>query len=339
VKGNETLIAWLGSVCAAGAALAGFRRDSTWSLVIGLALFAASLSVLLGLGARAAVGPARAFRPRRTRVRRPTGWTYTSDGFLSVATMNALQKVSSHPGFLHADTRHATPWVQVAVLVPCEPLAGEPSTSALKDAFLAFLGNSVVRSVVSPIVGPIDARVWAGYAGNGRRLSEAILAASGEDVAEAPCAAALLLLEQSGEHFQLKRGGAELVLRIQMAGIESKLPASLEWWHRWLLNLLELPDAFQEFLARELHLATHEDPAASVGFRLESQSGLDQLFDVRSYPVLPGRRSHRQWLGYFNAMANGQLSAKAAADALTAVCDYGIGVQDYEVELDRLTLG
>jgi hypothetical protein len=156
-----------------------------------------------------------------------------------------------------------------------------------------------------------------------------------------PAAAALLVLEQSGETSRFASGAAELVLRVQLegAGCDGALPLSVEAWHRWLTDVLAVPAIFAEFLAQQLGMVLDGAKPVAVGFRLESDrsaAGLGQLIDTRAYPVIPGSHAHQQWLGYFTDSQGGVSPERAAAQALSAVFDYGLHIQDYEPDLDRL---
>lgn len=261
-------------------------------------------------------------------------WRYTTEGVEAVSAMNAFNKSVSHVGYTQ-DHGEKSSRVVVSILVPCDPLADAPPTSALVKAFLRLLSGSTVMSVALKLgLGARDLS-WYSYTSNGVLNNQAILALSPDNEA-APAAAAILNLNDSRVRFQYLQDPelAEMVLRF-----EPRLgsPLTLAQLYDVLLGILSVPDSLGRFLSDDVKVSTYADRPVQVGVCLEGQQYLTDLIDPGDVVSPPGMGRGRQYLIYLLGEPSGKTKSAAVIDALRGLCDYGLHVQGYEDQLTALT--
>jgi hypothetical protein len=267
-----------------------------------------------------------------------SAWRHTTEGMEATGAMNGIQKRLSHPTNAVHGPDMPPAVVTVALIVGSDPLGTEPSTPALRTAFLRFLGRSPVLSLVDEVAAiPVGAS-WSSYGGNGRLMLGAILGDT-EDEQMAPRASALFNLPSNQQvAFQSSRS-SELILRIECRDADGApaSPASLSEWHTRLVTVLGIPAAFAEFLADEVRVATRGEPPVQLGIRLEARPNLTALVDIGASRRLAGTTVTTEFPSYLIGSRSGTPPARAALDILRTWCDHALHLDDYEAQLAELS--
>jgi hypothetical protein len=199
-----------------------------------------------------------------------------------------------HPGM-----HDQSPYVRIGVCVACEPVSSDMGSSRIGSRLVQFLSRDPVAALTSSLTHVADDVSWIRQAGHGVIRLEATLG----DTAEAGklVASAMLLPPVAGIQLHGRPDGvACLWLHFEPHGPDGTAarPASLAVWH-WRLRLaISLAAGFAEFLADDLSLVTHDDPAARVGVLLNASSSMSELVDIELLHTLPGAIPSRQFLGY-----------------------------------------
>lgn len=265
-------------------------------------------------------------------------WQHTTDGAEVPALMRIRDVAMSHPGYMHP--QHKPPSVRIGILVACDPLGAEPSTSELRNRFLGLLHLQPVIDAIAAISYVSPNAFWQPWAGHGRFNLEAVLAEHAEDTTEAPVASALMLLPETGTTaFGRDTRFAELVIHIEPRSKDGTPPpaAPLDTWHHRLVEALSVPQAFAQFLANKLELATSAEPPAQFGVWLNAPHTMAKLVDIKKLPTLPGAPASSWFVGYAIAQTPGVPATTLAVELLRQMCDYTLHVQDYEPLLAPLS--
>jgi hypothetical protein len=254
-------------------------------------------------------------------------WRYTSDGFEATPLMNmANTAMPGHPG-----THDRSPFVRIGVCVACEPLSQDAGSSRIGSRFVQFLSRDRVAALTSSLTYVADDVSWSRQAGHGVIRLEATLGDTGE--AGKPVASAMLLPPVDGIHLQGRPDSvACLWLHFEPRAQDGTTarPADLAAWHGRLQLAISLATGFSEFLAGDLGLVTHDDPAARVGVLLKAASSMGELVDTGSLRPLPGATPSQQFLGYAIADRTGKPASDIARTTLAQLCEYTLHLDDFE---------
>ena len=266
-------------------------------------------------------------------------WRPTLNGHEVPGLMMITHKGFSHHGYMRPSSEDRPPSVRFGVLVACDPLGPTPTTSALRERFLSFLGSQPVAGLIDALTYADDDLSWMSYASNGRIHNEAVLV-SGADQQEVPVVSATLNLNEDG----LARYGhdsrtAELVLHIEVRDKDGGAapPAGFRAWHEALVLALEVPRAFGHFLSQDLGLATHGEPPAQLSLELRARRGIAELIDAGDLPTVAGSSRSSSFHGYMIAEHDGRESGDATVEMLTSICDHALYLHGYEDHLTNLS--
>jgi len=264
-------------------------------------------------------------------------WRHTPNGAEAPGLMMITRKGFSHPGYM-TQPPEKPPAVRIGMLVTCDPLGEKPSTSDLRDKFLAFLSRSPITELIPGLTYVGDDLSWRSYASNGRINNEAILTAS-DDQTDAPVISALMILNEAG----LPRYGhdsrvAELVLHVEPRDkVGQPAPAAdFKAWHESFVRALAVPSAFAQFLSQDVGIETYGDPPTQFGVQLTAYRSITQLVDPGGLPTVAGSQPSNWFLGFMIAERDGKGAGDVAVDLLTRVCDHALHLHGYEVELAKL---
>ena len=128
---------------------------------------------------------------------------------------------------------------------------------------------------------------------------------------------------------------AELVMHIEPRdhGQQATAPMDFGRWYtaisgRWRC-LLRSRNSFAE----DVGVATYADPPAECGIELWGYRSLTELVDSGVLRPVPGSWQSNQFLGYMIASRNGKSAGDVAVSLLTALCDHGLRLDNYESAL------
>lgn len=180
---------------------------------------------------------------------------------------------------------------------------------------------------------------WTAWGDNPRRVFGAVL--NGHDSQAAPIAwARLLPREDDASHTMHDPQFAEFVLHVFpriASGAPAPAPAAnLAAWHDRLGRVLTLPEAFANFLAYDLGLATTGEPPAQIGISLDTPHTMTELVDTEDIPVLAGTSAATWFLAWAIADPEGQTAPGVTHSWLTQMCDSTLHLDGYEPFLDAL---
>jgi predicted nucleotide-binding protein len=266
-------------------------------------------------------------------------WRHTSEGMDAVGAMNSLQKRLSHPGYGARVSGTEPPIVRFGLFVACDPLGENPSASALRAAFLAFLDRPPVRSLLGQLTAIPSDVSWSNYDGNGRLMLGAVLGDTKQETSAPIASAVLNLHDNQATRTRDYRRCAELILAVEprdTAGVPAS-PVSLARWHERLVTALELPTAFAGFLSEEVDVETYDEPAVQFGVCLEAQPSVGALIDTASFERVLGSVATSHFPSYFIAERGGRRPAQAAIDMLKTWCDHALHLDGYEGALSGLS--
>jgi len=95
-------------------------------------------------------------------------------------------------------------------------------------------------------------------------------------------------------------------------------------WTDHIRRALELPDALNSLLTKQLNLKTHAEPPVVLGFRLETPHDLAELFDITGLTTLPEGQRKREAIGYFISDRTGAPGNEAVDRMIRDVLLYGL---------------
>jgi len=252
-------------------------------------------------------------------------WDYTSDGQQAAAAMSAMEIVLPGTGYsLQPGERPA--WVRFVVLVGCSEISPDASGPLLWSQFQGFLKQPPVTSLVNSLASDGLGLLWTRWATRSAGVVDAVLTSGAED--QAVASARLELPDGTRRQFRDPRC-AVLILHFESPRKNGRpmAPAGPVSWNDHTLRALELPQALAAFLSRVLGLVASGSPPATLGFRLEAQRDMAELFDITGLHQLPGSRHTSQAIGYFIGNPEGRPPADAANRMITDVLRYTLQVE------------
>ena len=168
-----------------------------------------------------------------------------------------------------------------------------------------------------------------------QRLPEGALA--DEDETAPPTAWAMASFNEGTPMFGQDDRCADLLLLVRPRSEDGRTPppAQLEHWRDALVASLALPASFSCFLAGS-GMRTYDSPPAKFGFALAAGGSLEELVDTSRFRPLNGSTSSRSITSYAVAERRGHDAEEVALDVLRFWLEYGLKVEGYEAELDRL---
>ena len=99
--------------------------------------------------------------------------------------------------------------------------------------------------------------------------------------------------------------------------------------------LLKVVMQTTRWVADDLGLVTHDDPAARVGVLLNAARSMTELVDTGLLHTLPGAVPSGQFLGYAIADRTGRPASDIARTMLAQLCEYTLHLGDFEPALAR----
>jgi hypothetical protein len=246
----------------------------------------------------------------------------------------------SHRAYMERPAEDAPPSVKIGMLVACQPSGPMPGGTELRAKFAAFLGSAALNQLLAALTdtGPPSVS-WKNLAGNGPRTLEAALTAADNPLDDVPAASALFLPPTPGESLYGRNGrAATLLLYIEPRTADGQVPpaADLATWHERFRLALQLPQAFADFLATDLGLATSDDPPAQLGIWLQSTQPLTTMVDTQGLRTLPGSWPQNQFIGWALAATDGGPAQQAARDLAIQLCEYTLHLDAYEQALAKI---
>jgi hypothetical protein len=100
--------------------------------------------------------------------------------------------------------------------------------------------------------------------------------------------------------------------------------------------LLKVVMQTTRWVADDLGLVTHDDPAARVGVLLNAARSMTELVDTGLLHTLPGAVPSGQFLGYAIADRTGRPASDIARTMLAQLCGYTFHLGDFEPALAAL---
>lgn len=249
-------------------------------------------------------------------------WSYTSDGAKAPAAMSAMEIVLPGTGYRkQGDQRPA--WIRFVVLIGCSEITPEAGGAQLWVQFQRFLQQPPVTSLISSLSSPSKGLAWIRWATNSPGVIDAVLTSGDEDNAVA--SARLEVPDGMHRHFRDDHC-AMLALHFEPSNKDDTPvpPNGPVSWTDHILRVLELPQALAVFLADVLDLTTSAEPAATIGFRLESQHDMAEIIDITGLQLLRGGHRTSQAIGYFIASRDGSQATEATDRMITDVLRYAL---------------
>lgn len=194
---------------------------------------------------------------------------------------------------------------------------------ALWPIFMKFLKDQPVTSLVNSLTRPPLGTKWTRWATRGAGITDAVFTPGEEKDA---VASARLELPDGVPRHGRDPGYAMLLLHFEPpAQSENRLMATGPVaWTDHMRRALELPDALNRLLTKQLGLSTSAPPPVVLGFRLEAQKDLAELIDITGLTNLPGGQHGSQAIGYFIDDSDGEPPGEAASRMIRHVLLYAL---------------
>jgi hypothetical protein len=268
-------------------------------------------------------------------------WRYTSDGAKVPSLMGMTHTTMSHPGYRGRQTQDEPPSVKVGILVACQPIDPASGGTETRAKFAEFLGSAAVRQLIGVLTHVEPGVSWKNLAGHGPRTLEAVLAAGQDPIEGVPVASALFLPPTAGESLYGRDGrAATLIFYVEPRTADGQVPPGsglAEWFKRFSLALA-VPGVFADFLAKDLGLATSDDPPAQLGVWLESSpQPLTVMVDTDGLRTLPGSWPSSQFIGWAFAAPDGNSATETARDLITQLCEYSLHLDGFEQAIPEIS--
>ena len=266
-------------------------------------------------------------------------WHHTSDGAKVPALMGMTHTSVSHRAYMERPAQDAPPSVKIGMLVGCQPTGPTPSGTELRAKFAAFLGCPAMNQFLAVLTDVEPSMSWKSLAGNGPRTLEAALTVADNPLDDVPAASALFLPPTPGESLYGRNGrAATLILYIEPRTADGQVPpaADLAAWYERFRRALQLPQAFTDFLATDLGLATYDDPPAQLGIWLQSTQPLTTMVDIEGLRTLPGSWPQNQFIGWALTAPDGGPAEQTARDLVIQLCEYTLHLDAYEQALAKI---
>jgi hypothetical protein len=227
------------------------------------------------------------------------------------------------------------------MLVACQPVDPASSGTELRAKFAAFLGCPAMRQLIGALTDIEPGMSWKNLAGNGPRTLEAALTAGENPLEGIPAASALLLPPTPGEALYGRNGrAATLILYVEPRTAEGQVPpaSDLTAWYKRFRLALAVPQAFADFLAKDLGLATSDDPRAQLGIWLQSNQALTTIIDTEGLRTLPGSWPSNQFIGWAFTASDGGPAEETARSLVIQLCEYALHLDAYEEALAKINI-
>lgn len=261
-------------------------------------------------------------------------WYHTSDGGKVPSLMSMTHTVMSHRGYGGRQSQDEPPSVKIGMLVACQPIDPSSSGTEMRAKFAAFLDSAVVRQLIDALTDVQPDMSWKNLAGRGPRTLEAALTVGKDPMEGVPVASALFLPPTVGETLYGRNGrAASLIFYVEPRTTDGRVPPATELgrWFERLSLAFAVPGAFADFLAKDLRLATFDDPPAQLGVWLESSpQPLTAMVDTDGLRVLPGSWPSSQFMGWAFSAPDGNSAPEAARDLMTQLCEYSLHLDGFE---------
>jgi hypothetical protein len=268
-------------------------------------------------------------------------WHQTSDGSRVPALMGMTHVGMSHRGYMERPVQDAPPLVKIGMLVACEPVDPASSGTELRAKFAAFLDSPAVRQLIRSVTNVEPGMSWRNLAGNGPRSLEAALTAGEDPLKGVPAASVLFQPPTPGDSLYGRNGrAATLLFYLEPRAANGQVPpaSNLAAWLERFRQALAIPEAFADFLAKDLALATSDDPPAQLGIWLQSNQTLATMIDTQGLQTLPGSWSSNQFIGWALAAPDGAPANETARDLIVQLCEYTLHLDAYEHVLAELDI-
>src|SRR5260370_13847523 len=179
------------------------------------------------------------------------------------------------------------PWIRFIVLMACGQIGADVEAAQLWPIFMKFLKDQPVTSLVNSLTRPPLGTKWTRWATRSAGITDAVFTPGEEKDA---VASARLELPDGVPRQGREPGYAMLLLHFEPpAQSENRVMAARPVaWTDHLRRALELPDALNRLLTKQLGLSTSAEPPVVLGFRLEAQKDLTDLIDITGLTRLPG---------------------------------------------------
>ena len=268
-------------------------------------------------------------------------WHQTSDGAKVPSLMGLTHVGMSHRAYLERPSQDAPPSVKIGMFVACQPVDPASAGTELRGKFAAFLGCPAMRQLLGTLTDVGPGMSWKTLAGNGPRTLEAALTASENPLEGVPTASALFLPPTPEESLYGRNGrAATLILYIEPRTADGQVRPATDlaaWCERFRLALA-LPHAFADFLAKDLGLATSNDPPTQLGIWLQSNQALTAMVDTEGLRMLPGSWPSNQFIGWALTAPDGGPADETARDLVIQLCEYTLHLDAYEQALAKINV-
>ncbi len=249
-------------------------------------------------------------------------WRYTSDGANAGTAMRASELAMPGTGYrLQGGDR--PPWIRFIVLMACGQIGADVEAAQLWPIFMKFLKDQPVTSLVNSLTRPPLGTKWTRWATRSAGITDAVFTPGEEKDA---VASARLELPDGVPRHGREPGYAMLLLHFEPpAQSENRVMAARPVaWTDHLRRALELPDALNRLLTKQLGLSTSAEPPVVLGFRLEAQKDLTDLIDITGLTRLPGGQHGCQAIGYFIDDSDGSPADEAVNRMINHVLLYAL---------------
>ena len=244
----------------------------------------------------------------------------------------------SHRAYMERPAQEAPPSIKIGMLVASQPLGLATSGTELRAKFAAFLGCPAVYHLIAALTDVEPDMSWKNLAGNGLRMLEAALTANDNPLDSVPTASALFLPPTPEESLYGRNGrAATLILYIEPCTADGQVPPASDlaaWCNRFRLAL-DVPQAFADFLAKDLELTTSDDPPAQLGIWLQSNQAMTTMINTDGLRTLPGSWPSNEFIGWALSAPDGDRASLTARDLVTQLCEYTLHLDAYEEALPQ----
>ena len=333
---SDEFITWTSAVCVCGGVIAGFLHSVKWLFYPVVITTAVSFALLLVAGyPRARDWAETRTAQRRERLkRRPTSnigstWRYTANGFDAGQVMTTLSKAPLLPGTRPMMGEESWSSFKLGIVVSCEPLSNLLSTSQLREKFVAFLEQPLIRRLVSEVSTGSEELLWKNYGSNGRIGNSAILVREDDQTMDFFAWSLLGLRDHQSANIPYF---AELIIQIEMRTADSSLAPPLNFlaWHNLLVDSLHVVSSFADFLRSSAKVSTFGYPSPQVGVRFAAPRDISQMIEQGELISIPGSPRAQQFSSYLVAEDEGESASDAVWELLRGVADHAMYLNGYE---------
>jgi len=215
------------------------------------------------------------------------------------------------------------PWIRLVAMVECSQIGPDTDPSQVWSAFVRFLKDQPVTSLVNGLTFPVPGVRWRRWAPSGAGFIQALYTPGDENEA---VASARLLLPDGSLRFVHGFSCAVLILHFEPpAGSGSApLPMGPVAWTDHVMRALELPRALNMLLTQQLRLSTSGDPPVVLVVRLDAPRDLADMIDITDLTELPGGIHASQAIGLFVADREGAPAAQVVRRMIDHILLYAL---------------